>query len=251
MNDDPNTVGPLAHLSVAELTAQVTLETQMYLRHLPADERYAMELFRRAITRFDEAAWTALYGLYFPLVLTWIYQHQRAMDLLGQESGSQLANAGFAKFSQALHPDKFPRFASLAAILAYLKMCVHSVIADEVRTRTARPQETTLECMEQEPTVDNPAEAVIAKMTAQDLWQTIQGFLFNEQERVAIYLLYTLEMKPREVCQQHHDLFPTADDVYRVKHNVLERLRRNQTLQALARQEFPRHSPSSTRPRPQ
>jgi DNA-directed RNA polymerase specialized sigma24 family protein len=242
---------PLASLSTSQLKAQITLATQQYLRHLPADERYAMELFRRAIAERDEAAWIALYELYCPLVLTWVSQHQQAMHLLGQESGPQLVNAGFTKFAQALPPDKFPHFAGVAAILAYLKMCVRSVIADEVRTCNARPQETSLECMEQEPTIDNPAEAVIAKSTAQDLWLTIQSFLFNEQERVAIYLLYLLDMKPREVSQHRHDLFPTADDVYRVRRNVLERLRRNQGLQAMARQEFPHFSPSAALPQAQ
>ena len=32
---------------------------------------------------------------------------------------------------------------------------------------------------------------------------------------------------------QHRRLFPTVDDVYRIKRNVLERLRRNRRLQLL------------------
>jgi hypothetical protein len=40
-------------------------------------------------------------------------------------------------------------------------------------------------------------------------------------------------MKPSEISSQHRRLFPTVEDVYRIKRNVLERLRRNRRLQTL------------------
>ena len=77
------------------------------------------------------------------LVLTWVNQHQSATTLLGQDGSAPLVNAAFAKFSQALTPVKMGNFDSLAAVLKYLKMCVHSVIADEVRSRQSRQYEET------------------------------------------------------------------------------------------------------------
>ena len=44
-------------------------------------------------------------------------------------------------------------------------------------------------------------------------------------------------MKPSEISSQHRRHFPTVDDVYRIKRNVLERLRRNRRLQLLFRHE--------------
>jgi DNA-directed RNA polymerase specialized sigma24 family protein len=124
-------------------------------------------------------------------------------------------------------------FDSLADVLKYLKMCVHSVIADEVRSRQARQYEETLELIEHEPASDDPADDVVSTISAQGLWQVIQEELNSEDERVLIYLAYVQGMKPSEISSQHSRLFPTVEDVYRIKRNVLERLRRNRRLQTL------------------
>jgi hypothetical protein len=48
-----------------------------------------------------------------------------------------------------------------------------------------------------------------------------------------MYLAYVQGLKPGEICQQRPHIFSSVEDVYRIKRNVLERLRRNQRLQAL------------------
>jgi hypothetical protein len=65
------------------------------------------------------------------------------------------------------------------------------------------------------------------------LWQVILEELNGEDERVLIYLAYVQGMKPSEISSRQRQFFPTVDDVYRIKRNVLERLRRNRRLQAL------------------
>src|SRR5260221_712673 len=112
-------------------------------------------------------------------------------------------------------------FDSVAALLKYLKMCVHSVIADEVRSRQSRQYEETLEAIEQEPATDDPAEDVVSGLSAQTLWQVIQEELNSEDERLLLYLAYVQGMKPGEICAQHRHYFPTVEDVYRIKRNVL------------------------------
>lgn len=220
-------------LAVNELARCCTEETNKFLRQNTSDDRYCLELFRRAIVSRDEDAWACLYQQYAPLVLTWINQHQSAALLLGQDGGSPLVNAVFAKFAQALTPAKMGNFSTLAGILKYLKMCVHSVIADEVRARQARQYEETLDSLEQEPAGEDPAEEVISALSIQHLWQIIQEELNGEDERLLLYLAYVQGMKPAEICAQHRRYFPTVGDVYRIKRNVLERLRRNRRLQIL------------------
>jgi RNA polymerase sigma factor (sigma-70 family) len=223
-------------LSVSELARCCAEETSKFLRQSVSNDRYCLELFRRAIVRHDEDAWACIYQQYAPLVLTWVNQHQSATLLLGQDSSSALVNAAFAKFAQALTPAKMGNFDTLAAVLKYLKMCVHSVIADEVRARQARQYEETLEAIEQEPAADDPAEHVIAGLSVQSLWQVIQEELNSEDERLLLYLAYVQGMKPAEICAHQRQLFPTVEDVYRIKRNVLERLRRNRRLQAIFHQ---------------
>jgi RNA polymerase sigma factor (sigma-70 family) len=222
-------------LSVNDLARCCTEETNKFLKQSASNDRFCLELFRRAIVRRDEDAWTCIYQQYAPLVLTWITQHQSAAPLLGQDGGAPLVNAAFAKFSQALTPAKMENFDSLAAVLKYLKMCVHSVVADEIRSRQSRQYEETLESIEQEPAADDPADDVVASISAQGLWQIIQEELNGEDERVLIYLAYVQGMKPSEISYRHRRLFPSVDDVYRIKRNVLERLRRNRRLQSMFR----------------
>ncbi len=222
-------------LSINELARCCTEETNKFLKQDASNDRFCLELFRRAIVKRDDDAWACVYQQYAPLVLTWVTQRQSAAVLLGQDGSAPLVNAAFAKFSQALTPVKMDNFDTLAAILKYLKMCVHSVVADEVRSRQARQYEETLESIEQEPATDDPADDVVSNLSAQDLWQIIQEELNGEDERVLVYLAYVQGMKPGEITSLYPRFFPSVDDVYRIKRNVLERLRRNKRLQLLFR----------------
>ncbi|WP_338256918.1 hypothetical protein [Dictyobacter halimunensis] len=226
---------PTELLSINELARRCSEETNKFLKQNVSNERYCLELFRRAIINRDEGAWSYIYQQYAPLVLTWVTQHQSAAPILGQDGGAPLVNAAFAKFAQALTPLKIANFESLAAILKYMKMCVHSVVADEVRVRQARQYEDTLDSIEHEPASDDPAEDVVSSLAAQHLWQIILEEVRGEDERILIYEAYVHGMKPGEISAQHPRHFASVDDVYRIKRNVLERLRRNRRLQALFR----------------
>ncbi len=227
---------PAELLSINELARCCSEETNKFLKQSASNDRFCLEMFRRAIIKRDDGAWASIYQQYAPLVLTWVTQHQSATPLLGQDGSAPLVNAAFAKFSQALTPAKMGNFNSLAAILKYLKMCVHSVVADEVRARQSRQYEETLESIEHEPASDDPADDVVSNISAQDLWKIIQEELNSEDERVLIYLAYVQGMKPGEISSMHRRFFPSVDDVYRIKRNVLERLRRNRRLLALFQQ---------------
>src|SRR5436305_1679669 len=154
--------GTLQLYSINELARCCSEETNKFFRPTVSNDRYCLELFRRAIVKRDDDAWACIYQQYAPLVLTWVTQHQSATPILGQEGSAPLVNAAFAKFSQALTPAKMENFVSLAAILKYLKLCVHSVVADEVRARQMRQFEDTLEMITQEPASDDPAEDVVS-----------------------------------------------------------------------------------------
>jgi RNA polymerase sigma factor (sigma-70 family) len=224
---------PIQLLHINDLARCCSEETHKFLRQNASNDRYCMEIFRRAIVLRDNDAWACIYQQYAPLVLTWITQRQSAAPILSQDGSGPLVNAVFAKFAQALAPAKMDNFDTLAAILKYLKMCVHSVVADEVRIRQSRQYEETLELIEQEPASDDPADDVVSTISAQGLWQVIKEELNGEDERMLIYLAYIQGLKPSEISSQHKRLFPTVDDVYRIKRNVLERLRRNRRLQTM------------------
>lgn len=221
------------HVPISELAVALVRETKQFLDQQEFDERIGLTLFRLALAHHNQAAWEVVYQQYAPLVLTWVTQHQSATSLLVQDGSGPLVNAAFAKFSQALTPAKMAHFDSLAAILKYLKMCVHSVVADEVRARQTRQYEEALELVEDEPAADDPADDVVANISALALWQIILEELNGEDEHVLVYLALVQDWKPGEICRNYPRLFPTVDDVYRIKRNVWDRLKRNRSLRRL------------------
>ena len=122
-----------------------------------------------------------------------------------------------------------------SAILHYLRLCVHSVITDEVRTHQFLQHEEPLQLTEHEPAAEDLADDVASTLSAQSLWQAIQEELNGKEERVLVYLTCIARMRPGEIRRQQPELFPTIEDVYRIKRNISERLRRNKRLQHLVR----------------
>ena len=229
-----NRLEHLMQLPIQELASALARETNKFRSQHSADDLVGLSLFTLAITRQSEEAWSVLYQQYSPLVLTWVTQHPGAAPLLAQDGSGPLVNAAFAKFFVAVTPTKMEHFETLAALLKYLKMCVHSVVSDEARSRQAASQrEELLELNEDYEQAEEQMNTGLPACAPYDLWQIIDKELHDEDERIVMSLTYGQQMKPREICRQHTRLFPTVEAVYRVKRNVFERLRRNTHLQTL------------------
>ncbi|MBA2677526.1 MAG: hypothetical protein H0U76_03910 [Ktedonobacteraceae bacterium] len=217
-------------LSTDLLIQEVQQEISQYLRFHQTDTTWAFELFRRAIMERDEQAWAGLYLLYSNQVNSWILRCIPGTPLEPEDVAS-LNNAAFAKFAHSLSPEKFPAFASAERVLAYFKLCVRSVVCDEMRRRTYRAQhEEPIEAIEKEPLIDDPADGVAAKLEALEVWQIIFGEVESLAEAVILQQHCLLGRPLRELPQRYPTMFQSVDDVYRVKRNVIERLRRNHQL---------------------
>jgi hypothetical protein len=70
-------------------------------------------------------------------------------------------------------------------------------------------------------------DQIVGRLSAGELWQTIAAELQDEPERLVAYLSLVRGLKPAQVQSLHPEYFPGVADVYRIKRNVLERLRRN------------------------
>src|SRR5712691_1394008 len=92
---------PLQMLSINDLARCCSEETNKFLKQSVSNDRFCLELFRRAIVNRDDDAWACIYQQYSPLVLTWVNQHPTATPLLSQDGSASLVNAAFAKFAQA------------------------------------------------------------------------------------------------------------------------------------------------------
>ena len=223
----------LADLSVATLAHETRAGIARYLAdRRPNEDPYAFELFRRAIVESDQDAWAALYDLYHALVRNWIANHLAGdihADVL-----EALVNDAFTKFFRAIPAARFSQFASAPVLLAYFKTCGHSVARDYVRHIRARQAEELVNEPDHEIVLADPAEEVMAHLFVEEVWETI-GTLVDEQERLVLQVVCVLGWPARTLPRLYPALFPSVKDVYRIKRNVLERLRRNRQLQAAYR----------------
>lgn len=214
-------------LTLTELVHQCTQETERYFQGQINDPHYCFELFRRAIVEHDQAAWEAIHAQYQALVAGWVKRH-RSFETSGEEV-QYFVNRAFEKIWVALTPNRFGHFLDLGALLRYLKMCVHSVITDYNRSHDQADVfdptgESGAEKSEPGPTVEDQG---LDEADRRKFWDWIGARLHNENERRVVYGSFVLSLKPREIYAQFPEMFHDVGEVYRIKQNVLARLRRD------------------------
>jgi hypothetical protein len=222
-------MGP-GELALGELAQRCREQTLRFLRGEPREDAFCFEIFQRAVVERNDAAWEAIVAQYRGIVLAYVGQHTAAAFV--RESDDYWVNRAFQRFWSAVGPDRFASFPDLPALLKYLKLCVHSVLLDEVRSRRAGTLTSLDEVPETAPAESDAERSVLGKLAGQQLWMAISQELQNEAEEAVIYLSFARDLKPAQIFQRHPDLFASVDDVYRIKRNVLERLRRNATIRA-------------------
>ena len=220
-------VSDLQKLSLADVSRQCAEESERFFRRLTNDARFCFELFRRAMVEHNARAWDLVYAQYSALVGGWVHRHP-AFASAGEEADYFL-NRAFEKLHLALTPEKFNRLPDLKAVLRYLQMCVHSALVDHARRLGPASHETPLDELESasQPQA-SPVEALVLNANGrQALWDWLAPRLHTEQERQVIYGCFVLDLKPREIHQTFKGVFSSVGEVYRVKQNLLERLRRD------------------------
>lgn len=208
-------------LDVAELSRRCQAETERYLRGDTSTDRHCFELFRRAVVERDEAAWVAVYAQYAAVVRRWLSARMDADEGVA---------AAFERFWRALDAAKFARFGSLGAILAYLKMCVHSAALDQARAQRSTNGQVALEAAWAVPAGDDVEGSVGDRLDDAAFWAEVERGLDDERERLVLYLSYVIDLSPRQIHARYPDRFPQMADIYRLKRSALDRLRRVQPL---------------------
>lgn len=220
-------------LTLAGIAHRCAQETDLFFQRQAYDPRYCFELFRRAIVERVERAWELVYVQYRPLVLSWVERH--AAFPTSSEEAQYFVNRAFEKMWVALTPDKFDRFPNLKSLLRYLQMCVHSVILDLSRVTERPTVDIEVEVLAAESKVEGSIVENLALdlVRRQEFWHEVNARLHGEKEQRVVYGTFILGLKPRELCVQFRDTFRDIAEVYRVKENVLDRLRRDSELERL------------------
>ena len=128
----------------------------------------------------------------------------------------------FSRFWYAVR-DQQLEFTSLYAALSYLHATLNGIIIDTLRSHLRlRSREVPFPepaCTE-EPRARDPIDSP-------SVWNSMQSLLPDERERRLAYLLYYCGLKPREIVLRCPKEFDDVKDIYRLNHNIVERLRRN------------------------
>jgi hypothetical protein len=219
----------LAELSIGELARRCAEETLRFVRGEPRDDLFCFEIFSRAVVQRDDRAWAAIMAQYRGIILAYVGQHSSASLL--HEPDDYWVNRAFARFWSAVGPERFGQFPDLPALLKYLKLCVHSVLMDDLRARRS-PAASLDEVPEATPAATNDEHSVIGRLASEQLWRAILDELQNEAERVVAHLSFARGLKPGEIYDRHPRLYADVADVYRIKRNVVERLRRSPDIRA-------------------
>jgi hypothetical protein len=217
---------PELSASLAEVARYCREETDSFFRRLAPDTRHCYELFRRALARREDDALARLIANYTPLVDSWVRRHP-AFQGTGEEAAFFVA-AAFEKLWQAVPPARFKDFPNVNKLLRYLKLCVASCVIDHLRGRA----ETYSLDDDGRAALPEPAapEPKLSRVEREELWAEVLRRAQNRQERTVAHACLTLQLKPAEVLQEYPGIFQDVREIYRVKQNLLERLRRDQEL---------------------
>lgn len=229
-------MGEHLQLALEDLADCCAEETQSFLNGKLADDpRYCYELLRRAFVERSEHSWTLVYEQYNAQVRSWVRRHPAHTAC--REDEDYLVNRVFDRLWTALTPDKFTRMRDVGSVMRYMQMCVHSVLIDHLR---AASPESYLDQDDEEIEMSGPhavsdravEQAVLNEIDQTGLWTLVQKHLKDKREELVVAASFMWSLAPRDICRRFPGEFETIDDVYRIKENVLARLRRNEELRS-------------------
>jgi DNA-directed RNA polymerase specialized sigma24 family protein len=223
--------GELRDVPIQTLCAEARAQEANFVRGEPSEDSASVELFRRAIGDSDEEAWEAVVALYRGLLIA--QTTRQAVRGLVDEDATFCVDRAFQRFWRATRARDIHDFPDLASIVKYLKMCLGSVLLDEARVRR-RQACLSLDDLPAETYVSGDPSAEVATSLAQgELWTIIDGELRDDTERLVARLSFSAGLSPREIRALHPERFGEVYEVYRLKRNLIERLRRSQALHDL------------------
>jgi hypothetical protein len=215
------------HEAVGEmkLTVLADLSTHELQRHQwkeTGDDRYSVEVLRRALVEQSDEAWSVLQQCFSEIIRGWLRVHpSRDVALLRDSEENYIAQT-FSRFWYAVR-DQHIEFSTLYVALSYLHATLNGIIMDTLRFHLrSRLREVPLP----EPGFSGEPSAE-ELFESESLWESIQSLLCDERERRLAYLLYYCGLKPRDIVVRCSQEFDDVQEIYRLNHNVIERLRRN------------------------
>lgn len=194
-------------------------ELSLYRRGESSNDQYCVELCRRVTVLRDPLAWQVARQHFADIIYHWLRRHPCREAAYHLNAEEYYVAAAFTHFWQATVGERQVVIPSLTVALRYLRASLDGAILDALRTSAELEVRSTLE----------PGQATTSSSQAYNeskaLWETIQRLLPGERERRLAYLLYHCRLKPGEIVQLCPQEFGDTQEIYRLRHRIVERLR--------------------------
>lgn len=210
----------LGQMNLSLLADRCSEEMKLHRRRETYDDRYCLEIFRRAIIQRADQAWSVLQQRFGEFVRIWLHSHASKDVALQRDSEENYIAQTFSRFWYAVH-DQHLEFSSLNSALSYLHATLNGILTDTMRSHLRSKEVPIPEPGSSEEPLSEASSDGLA------IWQSIQSMLSDQREQRLAYLLYYCGLKPREIVTRCPQEFDDIKEVYRLNHNIVERLRRN------------------------
>ena len=208
----------LDQIKLTTLADLCTDELRRYRCNEPADNRYFIELLRRAIVEHTDHARLLLQQCLSETIRTWIRSHPNGDLTLLHDSEENFIAQTFSRFWYAVH-DQHVEFTTLSVALRYLGATVNGILIDTQRLQLREVSLPKPGCSG-ELAAEEPIDA-------QKIWKIIESLLFDARERRIAYLLYFCGLKPREIVIRCPKEFGDVKEIYHMRHTIVEQVQRN------------------------
>jgi hypothetical protein len=200
--------------SLDDLAQRCASETEKFSRREPSDARFCFELLRRALADGLSDAFTRVYQIYERQVLIWVHSHSGFAR--SGESADYFVSTAWSTFYFALRGPKFNSFPSLPQVLAYLKLCVHTAIAQYLRDQEPGPTVS----IDLAPNVAHLPD-LGTRITSADLWRQIEQLLADPRDRLLARCAFVEDLKPRQIVKAYptrwNDEREISIELYRIR----------------------------------
>jgi hypothetical protein len=204
----------LASLSVDDLAQRCAAETEKFQRRQQTDDQFCFELLRRALANGVAEAFTRTYQIYERRVLGWVLGHTRFAQT-GEEA-DYFVGAAWSTFFFALRGPKFAGFPTLPQVLAYLKLCVHTSIAQYIRDQQPGLSAPLDDVPQLSQTPDLASRAV-----AEATWRRIRALLPDEDDLLLARCMFAEDLMPRQILAAYpgrwRDEREISVEIYRIR----------------------------------
>jgi hypothetical protein len=222
--------GELTKIPLHDLCEEARAQERNFVNGAPSQDAAGVELFRRAIDLGDERAWAIVIELYRGLLHA--QAGRQVIRGLVDEDDTFCVDRAFQRFWRATRERGMHEFGDLGSILKYLKLCLGSVLLDEARAKKRQACVSIDDVPPEAHLSTDPMAIAIGHNAGHELWLAVDAELRDEAERLVAYLSFVTGLTPHEIIKRCADRFADVTEIYRIKRNVIDRLRRSPAIQS-------------------